>query len=216
VSVPEHYGLTGLLAAAYAEIGDWAAAEVAADRAFSLALPPASEGDRFPYLMAAHYAQGSVLVARGEHDAGITQINQGLEIARGWVEPFAIAYGCLILAEALDGYTEKRVLVREAHQIMESSYDPGRMGDFVTATERKLSIRQPSQHTAGTVHVESLTERERDVLRLLRSELSLREIANELYISHNTVKGYSKAIYRKLGVSSREAAIKTARDLDLL
>ena len=216
VSVPEHYGLTGLLAAAYAEIGDWTAAEDAADRAFSLALPPASERDRFPYLMAAHYAQGRVLVARGEHDAGITQINQGLEIARGWVEPFAIAYGCLILAEALDGYTEKRVLVREAHRIMESSYDPGRMVDLVTATERKLSIRQPSQRTAGTVHVESLTERERDVLRLLRSELSLREIANELYISHNTVKSYTKTIYRKLGVSSREAAIETARDLDLL
>mgnify|MGYP001814631591 CR=1 FL=1 len=92
----------------------------------------------------------------------------------------------------------------------------GRMVDLVTATERNLSIRQPSQQTAGTVHVEWLTERERDVLRLLRSELSLREIANELYISHNTVKSYTKTIYRKLGVSSREAAIETARDLDLL
>jgi LuxR family maltose regulon positive regulatory protein len=215
LSLPDG-GVTALLAAAYAEIGDWTAAEAAADSAFDLTLPPPSERYRIPELMWAHYALGKAYVASDEHDQGIAQIKRGLEIARGWVEPALIGYGCLTLADALDGYTEKRALVREARQLIESSHDPGRMVDLVAAAERKLSIRQPSQHTAGTVHVESLTARERDVLRLLGSELSLREIANELYISHNTVKGHTKAIYRKLGVSSREAAIETARDLDLL
>ena len=63
--------------------------------------------------------------------------------------------------------------------------------------------------------VEPLTEREIEVLRLLRSDLSLREIAAELYLSHNTVKGYTKVIYRKLGVTSREAALDAATGLDL-
>ena len=207
-------GVTALLAAAYAEIGDWVAAEAAAEAAF--AMPPPWEHYRYPDLMAAHYARGKTLIARGEHDHGVTEIKQGLELARGWVEPIFVAYGCLALADALDDFAEQRALVREARQLIDSSQDPGRLAGVLEAAERKLSIRQPSQRTPGTVHVEPLTTRELDVLRLLPSKLSLREIANELYISHNTVKGYTKSIYRKLGVTSRAAAIKTARDLDSL
>ena len=72
----------------------------------------------------------------------------------------------------------------------------------------------PGLPAIGTVHVEPLTDRELEVLRLLRSDLSLREIANELYISHNTIKSYTRSIYRKLGVTSRFAALETASDLD--
>ncbi|MDJ0954412.1 MAG: LuxR C-terminal-related transcriptional regulator, partial [Acidimicrobiia bacterium] len=92
----------------------------------------------------------------------------------------------------------------------------GRIVDLVAAAERKLALRQPRQETAGTVHIEPLTDRELEVLRLLRSDLSLREIANELFISHNTIKSYTQSIYRKLGVSSRSAALETASDVDLL
>ena len=87
--------------------------------------------------------------------------------------------------------------------------------DLVVAAERKLALRSPSARTEGTVHVEPLTDRERDVLRLLSSDLSMREIAAELYVSHNTVKGYTKSVYRKLGVTSRAAAIEAADALDL-
>ena len=48
-----------------------------------------------------------------------------------------------------------------------------------------------------------LSERELDVLRLLRGPLSESEIASELYVSHNTVHSHTRSIYRKLGVSSR-------------
>ena len=91
----------------------------------------------------------------------------------------------------------------------------GRITELVAAAERKLALRRPHQETAGTVHVEPLTERERDVLHLLRSDLSLREIAGELYISHNTIKSYTQSIYRKLGVTSRAAALETASDIDV-
>jgi LuxR family maltose regulon positive regulatory protein len=59
--------------------------------------------------------------------------------------------------------------------------------------------------------VESLTERERDVLRFLASRLTVREIADELYLSVNTLKFHLKAIYRKLGVNSRAEAAEAAR-----
>lgn len=59
--------------------------------------------------------------------------------------------------------------------------------------------------------VESLTARERDVLRLLAGRLTVREIASELYVSPNTLKFHLKTIYRKLGVGSRAEAADVAR-----
>ena len=59
--------------------------------------------------------------------------------------------------------------------------------------------------------IEPLTDRERDVMRFLPSRLTLQEIANELYISMNTLKFHLKVIYRKLGVSSRAEAAEIAR-----
>jgi LuxR family maltose regulon positive regulatory protein len=63
---------------------------------------------------------------------------------------------------------------------------------------------------------EALTERERDVLRLLPSRLTLREIAGELCISVNTLKFHLKVIYRKLGVASRAEAADVARKMTRL
>jgi LuxR family maltose regulon positive regulatory protein len=61
--------------------------------------------------------------------------------------------------------------------------------------------------------VEGLTHRERDVLHLLPSRLTLREIASELFISQNTLKFHLRVIYRKLGVNSRAEAVERARRL---
>jgi ATP/maltotriose-dependent transcriptional regulator MalT len=63
---------------------------------------------------------------------------------------------------------------------------------------------------------EPLTGRETEVLGLLRGSLSTRGIAAELSLSPNTIKTQTQAIYRKLGVSTRAAAITRARDIGLL
>lgn len=57
----------------------------------------------------------------------------------------------------------------------------------------------------------ALTVRELDVLRLLPSRLTLREIAGELFISMNTLKFHLKVIYRKLGCGTRAEAAEFAR-----
>ena len=64
--------------------------------------------------------------------------------------------------------------------------------------------------------VEALTERELEVLRMLPSRLTLREIADELFISINTLKFHLKVIYHKLGCNSRAEAAETARALTSL
>ncbi|WP_345518298.1 LuxR C-terminal-related transcriptional regulator [Nocardioides conyzicola] len=64
--------------------------------------------------------------------------------------------------------------------------------------------------------VDELTARERDVLRLLPTRLTVREIADQLFVSHNTLKFHLRVIYQKLGVNSRAEAVATARRLGLL
>jgi LuxR family maltose regulon positive regulatory protein len=64
--------------------------------------------------------------------------------------------------------------------------------------------------------IDDLTDRERDVLRLLPSRLTLREISSELYVSQNTLKFHLRAIYRKLGAESRAGAVDSARQMRLL
>ena len=61
-----------------------------------------------------------------------------------------------------------------------------------------------------------LSEREMDVLALLPSLLTAREIADEFTVSVNTVKSHVRGIYAKLGVSSRSEAVAHARDAGLL
>ncbi len=61
-----------------------------------------------------------------------------------------------------------------------------------------------------------LTPREQEVLGLLASGLSNREIAEKLVFSLGTVKWYVNQIYSKLGVGSRTQAIVRANELQLL
>ena len=64
--------------------------------------------------------------------------------------------------------------------------------------------------------IEPLSERELDVLRLLRSDLSGPAIAGELMVSLNTMRTHTKNIYTKLDVNDRRAAVRRAEELDLL
>ena len=61
-----------------------------------------------------------------------------------------------------------------------------------------------------------LTTAELRVLQFLPTHLSVAEIADRLYVSRNTVKSQTIAIYRKLGASSRTGAVELATAAGLL
>jgi len=73
---------------------------------------------------------------------------------------------------------------------------------------------KPQNHKSNIV--DPLSERELEVLKLLRSELSGPEIAERLIVSLNTLRTHTKNIFNKLGVNNRRAAIRRAEELDLL
>jgi LuxR family maltose regulon positive regulatory protein len=63
---------------------------------------------------------------------------------------------------------------------------------------------------------DELSEREREVLRLLASELSGPEIAGQLFVSVNTLRTHTKHIFTKLDVNTRRSAVRRAAELGLL
>lgn len=85
--------------------------------------------------------------------------------------------------------------------------------DWLDRLRRRATDHRPGAPVERIVLVDPLTERERDILRFLPSRLTIREIADERYVSVNTLKFHLKAIYRKLGVSSRAEAAELARHM---
>ncbi len=82
---------------------------------------------------------------------------------------------------------------------------------YVLASESSGVPSPPAQRGL----VEPLSERELQVLRLLRTDLNGPDIARELTVSLNTIRSHTKSIYTKLGVNDRRAAVRRAAELDL-
>jgi LuxR family maltose regulon positive regulatory protein len=74
----------------------------------------------------------------------------------------------------------------------------------------------PARETPTQSLIDPLSERERQVLQLLTTDLPGPEIAEKLMVSVNTVRFHTKNIYGKLGVNSRRQAVARAESLGLL
>jgi LuxR family maltose regulon positive regulatory protein len=106
-------------------------------------------------------------------------------------------------------------LLAEARSVIDRCPDPGIAGRYLARAEARHHVAGERGPGVATL-VEQLTDRELAVLRHLPTPMSQRDIASELYVSLNTVKTHCRAVYRKLGVGDRKAAVQAARDLGLL
>jgi LuxR family maltose regulon positive regulatory protein len=104
-----------------------------------------------------------------------------------------------------------RTMLREISAILRRCPDLGILGD--QAAKLGSSLSAADRDVPG---VSTLTEAELRVLPLLTTHLTFREIGEQLYLSRHTVKSHAMSIYRKLGVSSRGAAVERARDIGLM
>ena len=75
--------------------------------------------------------------------------------------------------------------------------------------------KEPGQSTAQPL-LDPLSEREQDVLKLLPSNLTTPEIADQMILSVNTIRTHIKNIYQKLGVHKRYEAVRKAEELELI
>ena len=88
--------------------------------------------------------------------------------------------------------------------------------DFKPDTTRQTQTVIPPAAAQRSRLIEPLTERELNILRMLNTDLTGPEIAQELYVALSTVRFHTKNIYAKLGVSNRMAAVNQAKEFGLL
>ena len=195
--------------------GDTSGGERALDTAEELAMSSY-------YRIAPAYA----LRGRGAADPASARADakKAVDLARQIPGDLALAYTLTICGDTLldaDDHTGAGLLT-EARSIIDRCPDPGIAGRYLARIESRHGVGGRTRSVSGDAArdtdalVEQLTERETAVLRYLPTKLSQRDIASELYVSPNTVKTHCAAIYRKLGVGDRKAAVQTARDLGIL
>jgi LuxR family maltose regulon positive regulatory protein len=105
-----------------------------------------------------------------------------------------------------------RELLDQAREMARRSRGLGWFDTRVDELQRELDVN--GEHDDG-VHHAGLTPAELRLLPLLASHLSFREIAEQLFVSRNTIKTQAISVYRKLGVSSRSEAVSEAQRLGL-
>jgi LuxR family maltose regulon positive regulatory protein len=142
-----------------------------------------------------------------EIPAALTSLERALKLA----EPEG--YMRIFLSEG----SNMAELIRE---IAKRGFSPNYTGKLLSEfeAERKgLDVETPPSATpASSSLIEPLSQRELDILRLFKTELSGPEIAQELVIALSTVRTHTKSIYNKLNVNSRRGAVKRAIELGLI
>jgi len=195
------------------EAGRLPAAEAAARDAVALGRESGLEGTWSSGL--AHHAMGEVFLAqdlareaereferavtlRQTNEPRLDAVHSLIQLARARVAcgKLALAAGDLELArEGLSGFADSGRL-------------PGMARDVEAAVD---AVRTLAEHV-----YETPTSAELAILRLLDSNMSQREIGEELFLSLNTVKTHSRHLYAKLGAHSREEVVERGHVLGLI
>ncbi|NIV37257.1 MAG: hypothetical protein GWN58_49895, partial [Anaerolineae bacterium] len=168
--------------------------------------------------------QALLLDAGGEEQAALTKLTESLALAQpgGIIRPFldlgpemAALLQKLGARGVADGSLQSAIALH-LNQVLTAFTEP--TAGPATAEPRAPDIQRPEVPRRGEADglVESLTEREMEVLALLARRLTNREIARELVIALGTVKRHTHSIYGKLGVRKRQQAVARARALGIL
>jgi len=165
-----------------------------------------------PQSSLAFAAAGAVSARRGRLTEARGHLEHALQMRRRFpgLSPWFTVEVLLRLAPVLLDTGERSraaTLLSEVRLLLDASPD-GAEAQFARLgqAERRLA----GEPRAVPV-IEPLTDREVTVLQMLGGSLSMREIAQELGLSLNTVKTHTRAIYRKLGVSARRDAVNALR-----
>ena len=149
--------------------------------------------------------------ARGEPDHARGDVRRALELAeQEKVISLFVEHGAAI-AEALAA-----LLAHDDLGPVQPDYVRSILDAFRDHDEDRLGAADAGARDAGVNLVEALTDRELEVLRLMAQGLTYQQVADELFVSLNTVRTHVKAVYGKLGVSNKTQAIEAARMLSLL
>jgi DNA-binding NarL/FixJ family response regulator len=194
--------------AAQAEIAmaakDLATARYAADELSNIATKIGAE-----FLLAvAACTHGAVLLAEGDAPSAVASLRQALATFRHLEAPYEAArvQACLARAYRKQGNHES-----SAHELQSARETLRKLGAATDLAQIDALTATPTSLQAGP-----LTPREIEVVKLVASGITNREIARKLNISEKTVARHLNNIFNKLDLSSRAAATAYAYQHGLL
>ncbi len=216
----EHITLARVLIARYKD--DPAAGSIQeASNLLERLLQAAEAGQRMGRVIEILVVQALALQAQGNVSQARASLERALALAEpeGYVRIFVDEGEAMQLLIADFRLKIKKQLRGQDHKM--SGYVDKLWDAFAQpAAMPQSKIENPTSLCSGDYSqkskmLEPLSERELEVLKLLRSELSGPEIARQLIVSLNTLRTHTKNIYNKLGVNDRRAAVRRAGELDL-
>jgi LuxR family maltose regulon positive regulatory protein len=147
--------------------------------------------------------QARAFQAQADEAQALTALERALSLAEpeGYVHTFV-----------KEGQPMARLLRQAVARGIAADYAGKLLAELEEETEYRPHTPKPPLPST----IEPLSDRELEVLRLLGSNLAIREIADELYIAVSTVRSHVKSIYGKLDVHSRMEAVARAQELGLL
>jgi DNA-binding NarL/FixJ family response regulator len=120
------------------------------------------------------------------------------------------SYIYALLDAGADGYILKTAELSELYKALQDVASGG------TAFNAELVRKAKAFHQNQMEMVDTLTEREIDVLGQAAQGLTNKEIGHILFVSDRTVQGHLQNIYQKLGVATRTEAVTKALSLQLI
>jgi len=141
----------------------------------------------------------------GDHDQAVTALRRGVRLARpeSLRRPFR------------DAARDVRRMLRNDVSLAPAAGWLSR-SPRLPAPTRLLPLVPNGNGAPAPIIVDALSARETEVLRHLANLLTTEEVAATMFVSVNTVKSHIRSILRKLSVSRRNAAIRRARELQLI
>jgi LuxR family maltose regulon positive regulatory protein len=166
--------------------------------------------------MIGHLARGRAAELEGRLSEAERELTRASELSRrgaGILERAGAAVAHARVLAALGRREAARARLARAEELLARCADAGILARAVTQAGRApgLAPARPPATVGG-----QLSDRELAVLRMLHSELSLREIGSELFLSLNTIKTHTRNIYLKLGAGGRDEAVARGREAGLL
>ncbi|MDP4505935.1 LuxR C-terminal-related transcriptional regulator [Nonomuraea turcica] len=172
-----------------------------------------------PAVVFLRLAEGVVAHRDGQLIRARELLRHAVDLAQITGHPTQVVRALVTLAELELACGDRRAAsaaLSEADEVARSGPVFPAVAAALTGTRLRVGRNTTAMTSRAGRLAEPLTDREHSILRALCGPLSQREIGAELYLSMNTVKGYSKSLYRKLDVTSRAEAVQRGRDLGLI
>ena len=194
------------------EEGDWHGAETLASQSRDQ-VDRSGLGD-YPVMALALAVSALVRSNRGMAEKAAADLRLGMRLLEALDEfaPWYEAESRIVLARAaarLDDVQSATRMLADAERLLRLTPDANVLGEWIEQTAATIEA-------LSTSGARDLSPAELRVLQLMPTHLSLREIAEQSFLSPNTVKSQAQSVYRKLGVSSRGEAVAQARAAGLL